>query len=95
MNLYLIAYRLARPGQNYEALYADIRSLSGTYWHNTTSSWLVESSLSAKQVYSNLSRHLDGNDEIVVFKLGGEFYGQLQPSDLEWLSARTGLWVSV
>lgn len=85
----LINYRLHRPSQNYEGLYDAIKSLSGTYWHNTTSSWLVQTALSPKQVYDKIRPHIDGDDELVVFRLEGDYHGQLQPDDLKWLEGRT------
>ena len=69
MNNYIICYRLHRPGQDYDALYKAIRNLSGIYWHNTTSSWIVETSLSVKQVFKYLKPYIDNNDELAVFKL--------------------------
>jgi len=91
---YLISYRLHRVGQQYEALYAAIKNLSGTYWHNTTSSWIVNSSLSAKQIYNNLKPTIDSNDELAVFKLEGSYFGQLNPNDIKWLASQSGLWAS-
>lgn len=89
--VYLISYRLQRPGQDYNDLYEAIRKLSGTYWHHTTSAWLVEtSSLSAKQIYEKLTPYTDANDDLVVFRLQSEWWGRITaPSDLKWLKERT------
>ena len=83
--VYIINYRLHSPGKDYEALYKVIKGISGTYWHNTTSSWLVESQLMAAQIYNLLSPHVDKNDEIAIFLLEGDWYGQLLNDDLKWL----------
>lgn len=83
--VYVINYRLHKPQKDYDSLYEAIRTISGTYWHNTTSSWLVESSMSASEVYDVLKSHVDSDDEIVIFRLSGEYYGQLRPDDNEWL----------
>jgi hypothetical protein len=91
---HVISYRLHKTGKNYDQLYAAIKSLSGTYWHNTTSSWIVESSLSAKKIFEHIKPYIDNNDELVVFKLEGSYYGQLNPDDLKWLEAQSGLRVS-
>ncbi|TSC83235.1 MAG: Uncharacterized protein G01um101419_145 [Parcubacteria group bacterium Gr01-1014_19] len=87
---HLISYSLHRPGQEYSRLYKAIESISGTYWHHTTSAWLVETPLSAKQVYDLISPYaLDANDEIVVFRLQGDWYGKINESDgLNWLHKR-------
>jgi hypothetical protein len=91
---HMISYRLHQPGKNYDELYAAIQGLSGTYWHNTTSSWIVASSLSAKKVFEQLEPHVDTNDELSVFELEGSYYGQLNPDDLKWLNSQSGLRVS-
>ena len=88
--IYIINYRLHRPTQNYDDLYKAIRALSGTYWHNTTSSWVVQSRLSAKQIFGQLKPHIDDNDELVVFRLQGDYYGQLNPDDIKWLAGVLG-----
>jgi alpha-acetolactate decarboxylase len=87
--VYLIAYRLNKPGQDYSNLDDAIRKVSGIYWHHTTSSWLVESTLSAKQVFEKLHSFIDKNDELVVFRLQGEYWGHLpDPKNFDWLKAR-------
>jgi hypothetical protein len=91
---HMISYRLHQTGKNYDELYAAIKGLSGTYWHNTTSSWIVESSHSAKKVFEQLKSHVDSNDELAVFELEGSYYGQLNPDDLKWLADQSGLNVS-
>lgn len=90
----MICYRLHQIGKNYDELYKAIRDLSGAYWHNTTSSWIVESSLSAKKIFECLRPHIDDNDELAVFQLQGSYYGRLKPDDLKWLGEQSGLWVS-
>ncbi len=83
--VYIVNYRLHKPQKDYDELYKAIESISGTYWHNTTSSWLVESELSASQVYDLLKPHIDSNDELVVFCLSGNYRGQLLRDDIKWL----------
>ena len=91
---HIIVYRLHRLGQQYNELYKAIEGL-GTNWHNTTSSWIVVSSLSPKKIFDRLKSHIDANDELAVFKLEGLYYGQLEPKDIRWLAERSGLRVSV
>ncbi len=71
-----------------------IKGLSGTYWHNTTSSWIVNTSLSAKSIFETLKPHIDGNDELAVFRLEGGYYGQLQTADHEWISSMSEMYRS-
>ena len=84
----IINYRLHAPGKDYSALYEAIKNLSGTFWHNTTSSWLVETALSPESIYNRLKPHIDSNDELVIFGLREGWYGQLKPDDLKWLESR-------
>ncbi len=92
--MHVINYRLHRPGMKYDDLYEAIQKLSGTYWHNTTSSWLVETSLTPKAVYNILREYLDSNDELAVFRLEGAYYGTLRPDDHKWIQARSGMYQS-
>ncbi|KKS65283.1 MAG: SinR family protein [Parcubacteria group bacterium GW2011_GWC1_43_12] len=87
--VYLISYRLNRPGQDYKDLYQAIQKISGTYWHHTTSAWLVESNLPAKQIYDLINPHvIDVNDELIIFRLQGEYYGRLAEQEIwRWLSS--------
>lgn len=83
--VYIINYRLHKPNKNYEELYKAIKNISGTYWLNTTSSWLVETSLTMDQIYELLEPHFDSDDELVVFRLRSEYRGWLKQDDIKWL----------
>ena len=71
MKSYLITYDLNSPGQDYNSLYEDIKGL-GTWWHCLDSTWIVKSSLSAKEIRDKLSPSIDGNDAFLVAKMSGE-----------------------
>jgi len=86
--LRIVNYRLHKPNKDYSALYAALENVSSTYWHNTTSSWLIETDLTPEQIYNNLSSHVDVDDELVVFTVKSDWFGQLKPDDLKWLQAR-------
>ena len=43
-------YDLDKPGQNYEKVWDEIKSLSSAYWHKLDSTWLVVTSLTATLV---------------------------------------------
>ena len=90
----MITYRLHRPGKNYDGLYEGIKGISGTYWHNTTSSWIVQTSMSPKKVFETLNKHIDNNDELAVFRLEGAYYGQLQTDDHTWLQSMSEMYRS-
>lgn len=85
----LISYKLARPGQDYPDLYDAIKKISGIWWHHTTSCWVIETSLSPKQVFERLNPLIDRNDDLIIFRLQEEWWGQLTELDnLTWLKAR-------
>lgn len=89
--VYIISYKLQRPGQDYSDLYNAIKNISGTYWHHTTSAWLVETNLSAQQIFETLFPFIvDDNDELIIFRLQGEWWGRLtDQSNLSWLRGRS------
>jgi len=87
--VYLISYTLHKPGQDYTDLHGAIKAISGTWWHHTTSVWLVETSMSAKQIFDALSRYIDANDDLMVFRLQGDWQGKLaDATNYNWLRAR-------
>ncbi|RJQ36701.1 hypothetical protein C4552_02295 [Candidatus Parcubacteria bacterium] len=88
--IHIISYTLHSPGRDYSSLHEAIRSLSGSWWHHTTSVWLVDTSLSAQQIYDRLAPHLDRNDELIVFGLTREWWGRIDDQEgLTWLRGRT------
>lgn len=61
----LIGYDLRKPGQNYEPLFAEIRSL-GEWWHCLDSTWIVKTSLTVEEVRNRLRTQMDTNDQLLV-----------------------------
>ena len=61
----LIGYDLNRPGQNYDDLFEEIRSL-GAWWHCLDSTWLVNTSLTPLEVANRLWAKMDKNDRLLV-----------------------------
>ena len=87
---YVITYTLHRPGQDYNNLYKAIEGISGIHWHPTTSVWIVESLLTAKQIFERIFPHtLDTNDELMVLRLQGEGHTKINDAhNLNWLRQR-------
>lgn len=87
---YIITYTLHRPGQDYTDLYNAISGISGTHWHPTTSVWIVESGLSANQIFERIFPYaLDANDELMVLRLQGEGHVKINDErNLSWLKQR-------
>ena len=60
-----INYDLRLPGQKYKALYEAIKNC-GEWWHLLGSTWLVDTSLSAKGMWDRVSPHVDQNEFLLV-----------------------------
>lgn len=65
MSTKMIAYDLNSPGQNYEDLIEDIKSL-GPWWHHLDSTWLVKTTMSATELRDRLRKHIGRDDELLV-----------------------------
>ena len=71
MSTFLIGYDLDTPGQNYEGLAEQIKSL-GAWWHHLDSTWLVKSDLDQVAIRDRLKSVLDSNDELLVVNVSGD-----------------------
>lgn len=67
----LIAYDLNAPGQDYDDLIKEIKSL-GAWWHHLDSTWLVRSALTTAAIRTRLAKHLDEGDELLVVNVTGD-----------------------
>lgn len=86
MAVYLLSYDLRRPGQNYQALYDELRSLDGV--RVLESVWLLDVPQTAIQLRDAVESYLDRNDGVLVL--------EITPS-ADWaysnLIRATGLWL--
>lgn len=85
--IYAINYDLKQPGQNYEELHKAIKAL-GAWWHYLDSTWLVDTTLSAKEVWDRLAPHVDKNDSVLVIGVTRQYSGWLPPKAWEWINQR-------
>ncbi|RYX80067.1 SinR family protein [bacterium] len=73
MKTYLIGYDLRKKGEDdYKDLKNAIKKLSGKWWHNLDSTWIVKSDESATEIRNKLKAHIDSNDKLLVVRLSGE-----------------------
>ena len=86
MTVYCVSYDLNKAGQNYSALYDELKASPG-WWHNLDSTWLVSTQESADQLCDRLLRHLDQNDRLLVIKVVKPFQGFLTEEAWEWIRA--------
>jgi len=84
--VYLISYDLYRPAQDYEGLISDIKSI-GPWAKMLKSAWLVDSKLTASQIYDHVVKHLDKNDRIMVNEFTSNHRGYLNQDIVDWLKA--------
>jgi len=85
--IYAINYDLNKPGQNYEKLYEAIKSC-GSWWHYLGSTWLVDTSLDATEIWEKLAPHVDANDYVLVIGVTRAYSGWLPKGAWEWLNSR-------
>lgn len=85
--IYSITYDLRKPGQNYSKLIDKIQSL-GDWAHPCESNWLVDTGLTAGEIYQALKPYLDENDQMLITRFDvDDFAGQLSSEALrKWIS---------
>jgi hypothetical protein len=71
MRTFLVGYDLNRPGQDYAALIAKLKSY-GTYWHYLDSTWLIRAEGSAVDIRDALMSLIDATDELIVVDVTGD-----------------------
>ena len=82
-----VNYDLKRPGQNYPALFGAIKSC-GHWWHHLGSTWLLDTSLTAKGVWEKLAPHVDKNDFVLVIGVTRDYQGWLPQDAWTWINSR-------
>lgn len=71
MSTYVVSYDLKAPGKDYDNLIDYLKSLN-TWWHHLGSTWVVVTSMSARELRDEIAKHVDSNDQVLVVKSGGE-----------------------
>lgn len=84
MTVYCVSYDLNKSGQNYAALYNELKA-SLSWWHQLDSTWLIHTNESADQLSSRLLRHLDQNDRLLVIKVVRPYQGFHTEQAWQWI----------
>lgn len=84
MTVYCVSYDLNKAGQNYNALYEELKE-SSSWWHYLDSTWLIYTSETADQLSKRLLIHTDKNDHILVIKVVKEYQGWLTEDAWKWI----------
>ena len=84
MSVYCVAYDLNQAGQNYNALYDELKKSPG-WCHPLDSTWLISTGETAQQLSDRLRRHLDNNDTLLVIGVTKEYAGWLTQDTWDWM----------
>ena len=84
MSVYCVSYDLNQAGQNYNALYDELKKSPG-WCHPLDSTWLISTGETAQQLSYRLRRHLDNNDTLLVIGVTKEYAGWLTQDTWDWM----------
>jgi len=84
MTVYCVSYDLNKTGQNYSALYEELKK-SSSWWHYLDSTWLIYTSETADQLSERLLKHTDQNDRLLVIKVVKSYQGWLNEEAWKWI----------
>lgn len=85
MSVYCVSYDLNKAGQNYTALYDEIKN-SPNWWHYLDSTWLISTYENANQLSERIIKHLDQNDRLLVIRVTTEHAGWLPKDGWDWIN---------
>lgn len=84
MTVYCVSYDLNKAGQNYNALYDELKA-SLNWWHYLDSTWLIYTHESAEALFQRLQKHIDNNDRLLVIKVVRNYQGWLTEEAWQWI----------
>lgn len=84
MTAYCVSYDLNKAGQNYDALYEELKK-SPNWCHPMDSTWVIITNESSQQLSDRLRKHLDDNDRLLVIKVVRPYAGWLTQEVWDWL----------
>jgi len=86
MAVYCISYDL--QSNNYESLINAIQSY-GCWWHQSKSTWFVETDQTTKQILENLKNYIENNDKIIVIRVQKDWWAVGHTKEeYEWMKNR-------
>lgn len=83
--VYMISYDLHSPTSNREAVEDAIKSL-GPWCKYVTTTFLVSTYQNLDTVQNAATRHLDGNDRMIICKVEKPIRGWLSQDQWDWIS---------
>lgn len=91
--LFVVSYDLRKPGQDYSGLLEQLKN-SGAWWHYLDSTWLINTSDSAAELYNRLAPHLDRGDSLLIIEAGRNIGGWLPEKAWKWIQDAIPGWRS-
>ena len=86
MTVYCVSYDLNKSGQNYTALYEELKK-SSSWWHYLDSTWLILTSETVTQLTDRIRKNIDDNDSLLVIKVVRDYGGWLNQEAWDWINA--------
>ncbi len=71
MAVYCISYDL--QSNNYEALISAIQSY-GLWWHQSESTWFIETNQTSRQILENLRNYARNGDKVIVIRVQKDWW---------------------
>jgi len=86
MAVYSISYDL--KSDNYKSLIEAIESY-GLWWHQSESTWFIESSQNARQIFDNLNNYLSAGDKLIIIRVYSNWWATGHTDEeYEWMKNR-------
>lgn len=85
MALYMVAYDLNTPGQDYNKVKQKLESL-GPWCHYLESTYLIKSDLSFSDFQSQITSVMDKSDRALICESTGKIGGWLTDDNWKWIS---------
>lgn len=82
---YCVSYDLNKTGQNYNALYEELKK-SPNWCHPLDSTWLIVTSESPQELANRLRKHMDDNDGLLVIRVTSDHAGWLSQEVWDWIN---------
>lgn len=87
MSVYCISYDL--QSNNYEPLIEAIKKY-GMWWHQSKSTWFIQTNQTTKQVIENLRNYMSSGDKIIVIQVHQNWWALGHSDDeYKWMRERT------
>lgn len=85
MNIYMISYDLNSPTHNRALVEDSIKSL-GSWCKYVSTTFLVRSYKNVDEVNKIATKNLDGNDRMIICKVGKPICGWLSDKEWNWIN---------